>query len=100
MTTSRVSTYFRALAASCVLYKRTEHSRGFVIWRLKSAFSSISHVLHLIVFFSLTNMSVVVTLLTLLWVAPPKRLGCAVSIGITETNFGNAHTLGMSLITS
>ena len=33
-------------------------------------------------------------MLLTLWVAPPKRLGCIVSIGITETNLGKASTLG------
>ena len=50
---------FRALAASCVLYNRTEHSQGFLFVTLKSAFTSLFHVLHLLVFFSLTNSPVI-----------------------------------------
>ena len=36
---ARVSPYFfRALAASCVLYNRTEHNRGFFICYIKHAY--------------------------------------------------------------
>ena len=101
-TTSRVSTYTSFVVYPLPACFTTEQStvEAFLFVRLKSAFSSLFHVLHLLVFFSLTNNYVrLVTLLTL-WVAPPERLGCTVDIGLMETNFGNAHTLGIPLITS
>ena len=101
-TASRVSTYTSFVLEPLPACFTTEQStvEAFLFVRLKSAFSSLFHVLHLLVFFSLTNNYVrLVTLLTL-WVVPPKRLGYTVRIGITETNFGNANTLGIPTITS